>query len=175
MPLYLRKLRVLKTSDIGRRVLFVALVPAAFIGLTLALYLITLRHNDADMTLASRGALLTRQLASAAEYGAFSGNIAELRRLADSVRHEADVAAVAFYNSDGVLLISLGSPKLSENVNLLPDGWQGSSGDGEALFFHTKIHRTSSEFEDLFAPNKAYEEKIPVKKIPQTLLGSVPV
>lgn len=155
--------------------LFVALVPAAFIGLTLTSYLIALRYNDADITLASRGALLTRQLASAAEYGAFSGNVAELRRLADSVKHEADVAAVTFYNSDGILLISLGNPKLAINVNLLSDGWQGSSPNGEALFFHTKIHRTIPVFEAPLVLDKTYEDNIPAAKIPQTLLGSVSV
>jgi signal transduction histidine kinase len=170
-----RKRRFLKTLDISRRVLFVALVPAAIIGLTLALYLIALRYNDADITLMGRGAALARQLAPAAEYGAFSGNIAELRRLAGSVRNEADVTAVAFHSREGILLASVGSLKLAENVRYLPDGWQGSTPDGETLFFHAKIHRASPDFEDPFAQGKTNEAGVTAEKIPEALLGSVTV
>lgn len=151
-----------------------AFVPAALIGLTLALYLIVLRYHDADIVLAERGALLARQLASAAEYGAFSGNAAELRRLAESVRHEADVTAVVFQNREGMVLASVGSPTLERSTAFLPDRWQSVSRDGMTLYFNSRIRRTAPEFDDPFVSAGAPSSRAEADAF-QALLGGVTV
>ncbi len=143
-----------------------ALMPAVIISLTLALYFIVLRYNDADAALLGRGNALARQLAPAAEYGAFSGNIVELHRLAEAASHEPDVTAVSFHDRKGALLASVGKMHFSDNVTALPSGWEGRSKDGDTLFFHTKIQHTAQPFEDPFA-QKSDKEGL---KLP---LGSV--
>ncbi len=130
--------------------LLVAVLPAALISVVLALYLIMLRFNDADRALEERGAALTRLLMPAAEYGAFSGNVAELRRLAEAVVREPNVTAVSFYDQDGVLLVSVGDVRFTENPTKLDDAWAGASKDQQTLFFHGKIHPALPAFDDPF-------------------------
>ena len=94
----------LKTPDIKTRMLIVALLPALLISLAFSLFVLNQRHNIAEAALLDRGALLTRQLAPAAEYGVFSGNHQELQRLAEAVARETDPESVVF------------SPKINDNL-----------------------------------------------------------
>ncbi|WIM05304.1 MAG: ATP-binding protein [Candidatus Nitricoxidivorans perseverans] len=153
---------------IKQRVVFLALAPAVTIALALTPYFLFLRYDDVDTALLSRGAALTRQLAPAAEYGAFSGNRAELQRLLNAVASEEDVAAVSLHDSAGSLLASAGSPRMGGDVTALPDGWHGSAGDGEIAAFHAKIFRQPLTFDDPFQLPATTEAAAPAK-----LLGSV--
>ncbi len=129
---------------------FVALVPGVALAFALALYFLLLRYEDVETALASRGAALARQLAPAAEYGAFSGNIAELTRLLQATAREPDVAAITIYDAAGKILASLGEQHFSGNPAALSDGWSGRSRDGAQLFFHAKIVRVGLDFDDPF-------------------------
>ncbi len=135
---------------IRQRVIFVAVVPGAAIALGLAIYFLALRYADVEAALESRGAALSRQLAPAAEYGAFSGNGAELRRLALATLRDPDVAAVAIHDARGAALAVVGQPTLVDAPLQLSDGWSGRSGDGERLYFHAKIIRAGLAAEDPF-------------------------
>ncbi len=128
-------------------------MPALIISVALSLYFIVLRHNEADTVLISRGATLTRQLAPAAEYGAFSGNLDELKRLAEAVAREADVTAVTFHDADGHNLVSVGNSRFREQITTLPSNWLGRSEDNGTLFFHNKIQRGNPTFDDPFQPD----------------------
>lgn len=97
----------MKTPNIKWRVLFVALAPALLICTTLSLYFIALRYQEVELSLQARGASMARQLASAAEYGAFSGNRTELLRLADAAIREQDVISVSFYGRNNETLVRL--------------------------------------------------------------------
>lgn len=157
----------MKNWGIKQRVLFVALMPAAMIALSLAIYFLLLRYADVDDALHSRGAALVRQLGPAAEYGAFSGNRTELHRLAQIEAQEPDVSAVVFYDRQGSRLASAGNHRFPDTPNELIDGWEGSSEDGEAIFFHAKIRSVVAGFEDPFVTSKDASER------PAELLGSV--
>ena len=84
----------MRKPDIRARVLFAALLPATVIALLLATFFITVRFNDLEDGLRLRGRTVARHLATAAEYGVFSGNRDVLGRLAESALAEADVVVL---------------------------------------------------------------------------------
>jgi putative effector of murein hydrolase LrgA (UPF0299 family) len=57
------------------RVIGLAVVPAAIIGVLLLFQLITSKIDDLDESLRTRAVAIARQLAPASEYGVASGNI----------------------------------------------------------------------------------------------------
>lgn len=152
---------------IKQRVVFLALAPALTIALALTPYFLFLRYGDVDAALLSRGTVLARQLAQAAEYGAFSGNRIELQRLLSAVAGEEDVVAASLHDSAAHLLVGAGAPRLKGDIAALPDGWHGPAGDGGIAAFHAKIYRHPLAFDDPFQP-PATEAALPGK-----LLGSV--
>ena len=91
----------MKNWGIKKRVLFLALMPAAVIAFLLALHFITSGIQSLEDSLRERGLAIARQLAPASEYGVFSGNREILHLLADSTMKEADVTAVTITNIDG--------------------------------------------------------------------------
>lgn len=94
--------------DIRTRVLIVALVPTIVLGLLLTTLLTFSRLNDLEEALTQRGQATARQLASAAEYGLFSGNRDVLQRLAASALESADIYGVAIYDRDNSLMAVAG-------------------------------------------------------------------
>jgi len=157
----------MKNWGIKQRVLFVALMPVTMVGLSLAVYFLALRYADVDDALHSRGAALVRQLGQAGEYGVFSGNLTELRRLAQMGTQEPDVSAVIFYDRSGMRLAAVGNNHFADTPNEFSDGWEGASKDGEAIFFHAKIHNAMEGFDDPFGVSRNAAER------PVELLGSV--
>lgn len=138
----------MKKLDIQRRMLIVALMPAAIICTALSAYFILLRYNAADTMLNERGSLLARQLAPAAEYGVFSGNLPELRRLGEAATREADVSAISFYDRDGLPLVHVGQPRNRAAAQTMNNDWRGRSSDQTSAFFHNKIQRTLTDLGD---------------------------
>jgi PAS domain S-box-containing protein len=135
---------------IRKRVLFVAVVPGAALAACLVFYFLQLRYEDVDAALVSRGAALARQLAPAAEYGAFAGNLTDLQHLAQATLREPDVVAVSIHDATGALLAEAGDGHFADNPAKLENGWTGRGKDGASLFFHAKIARQSFAFDDPF-------------------------
>jgi PAS domain S-box-containing protein len=136
---------------IKTRVLFVAVVPGAVLAGCLVFYFLQLRYEDVDAALLSRGAGLVRQLAPAAEYGAFAGNQADLQRLTQATMREPDVVAVTIRDAAGNVLASAGESHFRGDPAKLEDGWSGRSDDGDYLVFHAKIARPDIAFDDPFS------------------------
>jgi signal transduction histidine kinase len=133
----------------------VALLPAAAIALALTGYFLLVRYVDLEAALASRGSALTRQLAPAAEYGIFSGNREELRRLADALAREPDITSITIHDRFGQVMASVGTARLYKHPLTLRDGWSGQAEDGETLWFHAKISRSAVPLDDpLASPTK---------------------
>jgi PAS domain S-box-containing protein len=137
-------------------VLLIALAPMLVIALALVLYFTLLRYGDAEEALVQRGAAMARQLGPAAEYGLFSSNIGELKRLSQAILGEPDVTGVTFYDRDGQRIASSGTTLDGGNPMDRPDGWSGRSPDGRTLFFHAKVTSVGIAFDDPFqAPETA--------------------
>ncbi|CAB1370309.1 ATP-binding protein [Denitratisoma oestradiolicum] len=149
----------MRPIGIRERVLFVALAPVAATALTLMLYFTLLRYEDVESSLFNRGATMARQVAQAAEYGMFSGNTIELRRLALSIAREPDVSAIAFFDQQGTLLAATGLLQSSHAPHQLPDNWSARSEDDRTLFFHVKVIRAGAPtFDDPFGQAEANKE-----------------
>jgi signal transduction histidine kinase len=97
-----------RSWGIQQRANFLALAPVALIAIALTAYFLIVRYADVEEALQNRGQALVRQLAPAAEYGAFSGNRADLSRLAQAAAREPDVVSVSIYDAAGLLLASAG-------------------------------------------------------------------
>jgi len=90
------------------RVIGLAVMPMAIIGVLLLFQLITGKIDDLDQSLRTRAAAIARQLAPAAEYGVASGNIEVLQTLLEKVAIEPDVRGVAVFADNGERLVQVG-------------------------------------------------------------------
>ena len=145
-----------------------ALAPMVIVAIALTLYFQVLRYGDVEEGLVQRGATLARQLVPAAEYGMFAGNRTELGRLALTIALEPDVSSISFFDSQGTLLASVGTPLGDINPLSSADGATGEAADGRVLYFHAKVKRNVQGFDDPFVD----PEKEP--RTPRTL-GSLTV
>jgi signal transduction histidine kinase/CheY-like chemotaxis protein len=94
--------------DIRTRVLLVALVPTAVLGVLLTVLLTFSRLHDLEDALVQRGQALARQLASASEFGLFSGNSDALTQLATSALSNSDLQGVSIFDRDHKLVAIAG-------------------------------------------------------------------
>ena len=159
-----------KFWDIKRRAIFAAVAPATAIVLTLTVYFVALRYGDVETEFDIRGEAMVRQLAPAAEFGAFSGNRNELQRLLQAVAREADVEAVSIHDASGKLLAATGTPHDTGKPTELPEGRVGrvaTPDGGDVEVFHARIHRPVLAFDDPFFISGDRGEP------PDAILGSV--
>lgn len=138
-----------RTWGIQQRAVFLALAPATVIAVALTAYFLIVRYADVEEALQNRGQALVRQLAPAAEYGAFSGNRADLLRLAQAAAREPDVVSVSIYDAAGQLLASTGV-----SGTLPTDGpkrlERAPAAIGSVETFHATINQPVLPFDDPF-------------------------
>ncbi len=96
------------TLGIRGRVIGLAMVPVAIIGVLLLFQLITGKIDDLDESLRTRAVAIARQLAPAAEYGVASGNIDVLQTLLEKAAIEPDIRGVAVFAENGAWLAQVG-------------------------------------------------------------------
>src|SRR5574340_731154 len=84
-----------RSLGIRGRVIGLAMVPVAIIGILLMFQLIAGKIDDLDQSLRTRGLAIARQLAPATEYGVASGNTEVLQTLLEKAAIEPDVRVVA--------------------------------------------------------------------------------
>jgi len=158
----------MNTSSWGiqQRAIFLALAPTAVIAIALTAYFLIVRYADVEEALQNRGQALVRQLAPAAEYGAFSGNRTDLSRLAQAAAREPDVVSVAIYDAAGQLLAS------AENSSALAGGQQtrrprGVTAGSNVETFHATINQPALPFDDPFlaANSSAPKSDKPLGKV----------
>ena len=90
------------------RVIGLAVVPMAIIGVLLLFQLVAGKIDDLDQSLRDRAVAIARQLAPAAEYGVAAGNIDVLQTLLEKVASEPDVRGVAVFADNGQALSQVG-------------------------------------------------------------------
>lgn len=95
----------MKNWSIQRRVLFIALLPAALIALALSTYYGRTRINEVEAATIEHARSLARQLAPLSEFGVLSGNRELLRSIARSALEEdRTLARVTILSDEGLLL-----------------------------------------------------------------------
>ncbi|WP_394756864.1 ATP-binding protein [Rhodoferax sp.] len=99
----------MKLAGIRNRMLLAAVLPVALIAVLLAAVFLLTRVDDMTTAHNQRARSLARQLATASEYGLFSGNVSQLQILAGGALGEADVRSVAIVNTQGQVLAHAGT------------------------------------------------------------------
>jgi len=89
---------------IRQKLLVTSLLPAAFAVLVIGLYGIVTRLLELEEALETKGQAIANQLAPAAEYGVYAGNLPVLRRLVEAAAREADVRSVTITDPAGNVL-----------------------------------------------------------------------
>jgi diguanylate cyclase (GGDEF)-like protein len=131
------------------RVIGLAMVPVAIIGVLLMFQLITGKIDDLDQSLRTRSVAIARQLAPAVEYGVASGNIGVLQMLLEKAAIEPDIRGVAVFSDNGDRLAQVG-------LGAWPEPRQGKlPGDRielteypDHLVYYAPITRTEVAVED---------------------------
>ena len=90
------------------RVIGLAVLPVAIVGMLLLFQLISGKIDDLDDSLRTRAVAIARQLAPAAEYGVASGNIRVLQTLLEKAAIEPDIRGVAVFTDNGLHLAQVG-------------------------------------------------------------------
>jgi diguanylate cyclase (GGDEF)-like protein len=93
---------------IRSRVIGLALLPMAIVGVMLLFQLINGKIVDLDQSLRTRSVSIVRQLAPAVEYGVASGNLDVLKTLLEKAAIEPDIRGVAVFSERGQWLAQVG-------------------------------------------------------------------
>ncbi len=107
--------------DIRARTVLIAVLPTMVMATVLIAYFTSSRLSDLEEAHVQRGKALARQLAAASEYGVFSGNLENLRKLANSILQEQDVVRVAVFSPIQEVLADSSKPvQPATTVSLAP-------------------------------------------------------
>jgi signal transduction histidine kinase len=108
----------MKPLDIRARMLLAAVLPVTLIAVLLAALFLGARVDDLGQAHRERARSIARQMATASEYGLFSGNATHLQGIAAGALRQSDVRSVVILNAQGASLASAGQqgyslPKLT--------------------------------------------------------------
>lgn len=121
---------------VQKKVFFLSLIPSMVLIVIVGVYFTHSSVSNLSRMLEERGMSLSRQLASASEYGAFTGNRNLLFGIASSMLEEDDVRAITIYDSDGQQLVQTGPRERVDGPELIQDvtSPQAHTGEDASLF-----------------------------------------
>jgi diguanylate cyclase (GGDEF)-like protein len=153
------------------RVVVLAMVPVAIIGVLLLFQLITGKIDDLDQSLRARAVAVARQLAPAAEYGVASGNIDVLRTLLEKTAVEPDIRGVAVFSDNGQWLAQAGLGNWAEPISgTLPADRIHLVEYADRLVYYAPITRTEVAVDDF---QQIADDRTAVRGTRTRLLGWV--
>lgn len=127
--------------SIRARVLFLALAPVLLSLVLLSYYVISARIQDVNAGLNDRGRALAVHLASASEFGLFSGNREQLHTLAQAALQANDVDRIEILDLDGKAIVALAKdgrpvdePRFARDVDLFQSFQEPVTASGVAAF-----------------------------------------
>ncbi len=129
--------------NISKRILLLTLLPLLFISIFFGGYFIQTRLEDAEKHLIERGQLLTRLIASSAEFGLMTNNQELLRSISKGPFLEADVADILFLNGRYELI----ERSANFSVNIKP-GSPTAYKEGNYWYFTEPVVTTGISFLD---------------------------
>jgi len=140
-----------------KRMLLVALLPATLVAVLLTAVFLFHAIDNLEQGLRTRGAAISRQMATAAEYGIFSGQRAGLSLLTEStLRIDPDVRGAAIIHEQGAIMARSGE--------LNPGAWpgleriEGRHLGQDVLLFVEPVMRRSVPVDDIYAGTEARPE-----------------
>lgn len=145
------------------RMLASALLPATLVAAVLTTVFLVHAIDDLEQGLHTRGQAITRQMASAAEFGIFSGQRAGLLMLTGStLRIDPDVRGAAILDANGSVMARSG--ELSSADWLRPENVGGHQAGPVALLFVEHVLASVAPVDDIYsgAERLGGEEKAPL-------------
>lgn len=95
----------MRSPTINFRVLLLAVLPTTAVSVIFFSYFVNKQIDDIESNIIDKGESLSRHLASASEYGIFSGNMTILSPSVDSAFSNNDVISITITNNQGTPLI----------------------------------------------------------------------
>ncbi len=142
------------SPGIRARVLWLAILPAAFISVVLVVLLTADKVRALDQSLQERAAAIARNLAPATEYGVSTGNVKILSSLLESVRREADVKSAVVFSSDGRIIAQVGQGGWAQHpYSAIADGNAKEFVEPHSLYYYAAILRTEVPVDDFRDPD----------------------
>jgi signal transduction histidine kinase/CheY-like chemotaxis protein len=139
---------------IRSRILIAALLPAILVALALAAILLNRQYRSLDDALQARARAEARQLASAAEFGVFSGSRDALQALAQAAQNgDRDILAIAILDARGLSLASTGTTALATSPATTWDERVFESGDVTVVVM--PIQRSNLMVDDIYSGTEA--------------------
>jgi diguanylate cyclase (GGDEF)-like protein len=138
------------------RVIGLAVLPMAIVGVLLFFQMITSKIEDLDESLRTRAVAIVRQLGPATEYGVASGNLEVLRTLLEKAAIEPDIRGVAVLASDGRMMVQAGLGNWNGAVHAdLPSNHIRQIEYQEHLVYYAPIIGTQVAVDDYQAQDRA--------------------
>jgi len=136
------------------RMMLLVVLPVTLVAVLLTAVFLWHATDSLEQGLRTRGTAIARQMASAAEYGIFSGQRGALQALADSaLQIDLDARGVAVVDAQGVILARSGdvSPAIWPPLGRVG----GHRMDSEVLLFAEPVTRTSLPVDDIYTGAEA--------------------
>lgn len=106
----------MKRASIRQYVAWLTMTPLLVLTISMEWFFLKEHYADTEHELIERSELITRQLASASEYGVFANNQPFLQNLAEDVLRQPDMQGVIILNAASDILVEAGEfPDLPEN------------------------------------------------------------
>jgi len=147
---------------IRARMLAAALLPV-FLVVTILVSLFWLSGvNDLGESHGQRVKLLTRQVATASEYGLFSGNRASVQSIVSAVQREPDVRSVLVFDAQGVPVAMAGAPAYRSHHEVAAPQYVAAQKALGLDIYSVAVTSGSVVLDDLFSDQMEASAKAPV-------------
>ena len=132
------------------RMLLAALLPATLVAVLLTAVFLLHSIDNLEQGLRTRGAAISRQMATAAEFGIFSGQRAGLLRLTEAaLRIDPDLRGAAVIDERGAIMARSG--ELNSGVWPVLERIDGRDLGRDVLLFVEPVMRSSVPVDDIYA------------------------
>lgn len=145
----------MKWGDIRSRMLLAALLPATLVAVVLAGVFMAIRLFDLENWHDQQARSVARQVATASEYGLYSGNLTQLESIARGALREAEVIYVAIFDERGQQLISVGQASSSVPPTLTAQARQDFDRASDTDLVQLPIVVSQVKLDDLYQPVSA--------------------
>lgn len=153
----------MKRLGIKHQILLVSIVPLLAMAALLTGYLIHSRFVSMSQSFDKRGYLLASQFARSSEYAVFSGNLALLNNMTESMADESDMKAVMVFDAKSNLLVSHGTPDIAPQNVLAGLTFEGAMAeDANAIWVKVPIVATEIKLDDFDFENEPSQAHHPL-------------
>ncbi|MCE9570378.1 MAG: response regulator [Rhodocyclales bacterium] len=144
------------SMSLRKRMILLALLPVTLVASLLTAVFLWHSIDNLQQTMRTRGNAISRQMATAAEYGIFSGQRASLSALTESaILIDSDVRGAAIVDAQGAIMARSG--ELHTSAWPAPGRIEGHRLGRDVLLFVEPVLRSSLPVDDIYAGAEAFQ------------------